>query len=78
MSTTKAQTNFFYLQNRYQGKFTPANLAFNSNLQEFAQRVSLIVGLETGGKLSPQAAYAQIEELRKLLKRSKEQLGIDN
>jgi hypothetical protein len=78
MNTTKFQTNFLYPQNRYQGKFTPANLAFNSNLQEFAQRVSLIVGLETGGKLSPQAAYVQIEELRELLQRSKEQLGIDN
>jgi hypothetical protein len=78
MSITKISTNFLCPQNRYRGKFTPANLAFNSNLQEFAQRVSLIVGLETGGKLSPQAAYAQIEELRELLKRSKEKLGIDN
>jgi hypothetical protein len=63
--------------NSYWGKFTPANLAFNANLQEFAQKVSLIVSLETGGKLSPQAAYAQIEALRETLHRSKEQLGID-
>ena len=31
--------------------------------QEFAQQVSFVVGLETGGKLSPQAAYEQIEAL---------------
>jgi hypothetical protein len=63
---------------RYWGKFTPANLAFNANLQEFSHRVSLIVALETGGKLSPQAAYEQIEELRTILYRSKQQLGIES
>jgi hypothetical protein len=63
---------------RYWGKFTPANLAFNANLQEFSHQVSLIVALETGGKLSPQAAYAQIEELRTMLYRSKQQLGIES
>ena len=62
---------------RYWGKFTPANLAFNANLQEFSRQVSLIVALETGGKLSPQAAYEQIEALRTILSRSKQQLGIE-
>ena len=63
---------------RYQGEFTPANLAFNANLQEFAQRVSFIVALETGGKLSALAAYEQIESLREVLNKSKKQLGITN
>lgn len=58
---TKA--DFFCPRARYQGQFTPENLAFNALLQEFAQRVNLIVALETGGKLSPQAAYEQIEAL---------------
>ncbi len=70
------QSNLLCARSRYHGNFTPANLAFNANLQEFAERVSLIVGLETGGKLSPQAAYDQIETLRKILDRSKSQLGI--
>jgi hypothetical protein len=60
----------------YQGDFTPANLVFNANLQEFSQRVSLIVALETGGKLSALDAYEQIESLRKVLDKSKKQLGI--
>jgi hypothetical protein len=63
---------------RYWGKFTPANLAFNANLQEFSHQVSLIVALETGGKLSPQAAHAQIEALCSILSHSKQQLGIES
>ncbi len=59
------------------GEFTPENLVFNANLQKFSQRISLIVGLETGGKLSPQAAYEKIEELWKILQRSQEQLKIE-
>ncbi len=37
---------------KYYGKFTPENLAFNANLQEFAQRVSYLCGLESNGKIS--------------------------
>ncbi len=73
-----AQSNLLCAFARYQGKFTPANLVFNANLQEFAQKVSYIVALETGGKLSAQAAYEQIESLREALKKSKMQLGINN
>ena len=71
-----SQINIYSPISRYWGEFTPANLAFNANLQEFSHQVSLIVALETGGKLSPQAAYAQIEALRTILSRSKQQLGI--
>jgi hypothetical protein len=49
---------------------------FNANLQEFAQRVSLISGLQTNGKLSPEESYQQIHRLWKQLKRSKKELGI--
>ncbi|NEN88723.1 MAG: hypothetical protein F6K48_07245 [Okeania sp. SIO3H1] len=68
--------DFLYPRSRYQGDFTPKNLVFNSNLQEFAQRVSIICGLETGGKISPEEAYEQIKELWKQLKNSKKNLGI--
>lgn len=68
--------DFLYPRSRYHGDFTPENLLFNANLQEFAQRVSLICGLETGGKVSPEEAYEQIRGLWKQLKNSKKNLGI--
>ena len=68
--------DFLYPRSPYHGDFTPENLAFNANLQEFAQRVSLICGLETGGKISPEEAYYQVKALWKQLKKSKQNLGI--
>jgi len=65
---------FLYPHGRYFGKFTPQNLAFNANLQEFAQRVALICGLETGGKITSDEAYEQIKQLWAQLKTSKKQL----
>ena len=63
-------------QSRYYGKFTPENLMFNANLQEFAHRVSIICALETGGKLSSQEAHSQIAELWQQLDQSKQKLAI--
>lgn len=65
---------FFYPRARYQGEFTPEQLAFNANLQEFAQRVGLVCALETGGKLESLEAYHRIKDLWKELKLSKDQL----
>ncbi|MDX2096828.1 MAG: hypothetical protein SFW36_03560 [Leptolyngbyaceae cyanobacterium bins.59] len=65
---------FFYPVARYYGEFTPEHLAFNANLQEFAQRVSLICNLETGGKISSDEAYETIKNLWHDLKESKKQL----
>jgi len=59
---------------RYYGEFTPANLAFNANLQEFANRIGIICNLETGGKLTPEEAYVQVRQLWKALKDSKKAL----
>jgi len=59
---------------RYRGKFSPAQLAFNANLQEFASQVSIICGLETGGKISSEEAYEQIKKIWHDLKWSKQQL----
>lgn len=70
------KNNFLYPRSSYRGKFTPENLAFNANLQEFAQRVSYISALETGGKLPPEQAYAQVESLWQELQLSKKALGI--
>jgi len=67
---------FLYHNSRYHGQVKPENLVFNSNLQEFTQKVSYICSLETAGKLTPEEAYRQIKGLWKDLKRSKKQLGI--
>ncbi len=67
----KSKDQYLYPRSRYRGEFTPENLAFNANLQEFAQRVSFICSLETGGKVDPDAAYEQIKELWHQLKTSK-------
>jgi hypothetical protein len=67
---------FLFPLSRYRGEVKPENLVFNANLQEFAQRVSLISGLESNGKLSPGEAYEQIESLWSQLQRSKQHLGI--
>ncbi len=70
----KQLDNFLTPKNKYQGEFTPQNLAFNANLQEFAQRVSLICSLETGGKVSSSKAYDDIKKMWKELKASKKNL----
>jgi hypothetical protein len=61
---------------RFQGEFTPQNLAFDSNLQEFAQRVAYICGLESAGKITPNDAHAQIRDLYEELARTHRGLGI--
>lgn len=68
--------DFLHPRSRYHGEFTPENLAFNANLQEFAQRVSYVCALETGGKIPPGEAYKQIRHLWKSLKKSKKSLEI--
>ncbi|MEH1929383.1 DUF7219 family protein [Nostoc sp.] len=70
------KNNFIYPRSRYYGKFQPENLVFNTNLQEFAQKISYITCLETGGKLSSEEAYQQIRVLWKQLKHSKKELAI--
>lgn len=67
---------FLYPRGRYYGQVKPENLVFNANLQKFAQQIGYIVSLQTGGKLSPEEAYQQIEALWQQLKLSKKQLRI--
>ena len=63
--------NFLYPYNSYRGQVKPENLVFNSNLQEFAHKVSYICNLQTGGKIPSKRAYKQIERLWKELKQSR-------
>jgi hypothetical protein len=64
---------FLFPVSKYYGKFTPGNLAFNANLQEFTQRVGYICALESGGKISSEEAYQQIKDLWHELKLSKKE-----
>jgi len=75
-SNSQDKNNFLYPRSRYYGKFQPENLMFNANLQEFAQKITYITCLQTGGKLSTEEAYEQIRVLWKQLKHSKKELAI--
>jgi hypothetical protein len=70
-------SDFIHVNNHFYGEFTPTNLVFDSNLQEFSRRVGFICALENGGKLSPQSAFSQIEGLWEVLESSAHNLGID-
>ena len=76
MANNKTKDDFLYPHSSYHGKVQPENLVFNANLQEFAQKISYVCNLETGGKLAPEEAYKQIKSLWKELKRSKKALKI--
>ena len=75
---SRDKESFLYPRSRYYGKFKINNLAFNANLQEFAQKVGYITNLQTSGKISSQKAYKQIQVLWKQLKRSKKELDIND
>ena len=71
-----SKEDFLYPRSRYYGQVKPENLVFNANLQEFAQRISYICGLETSGKIQPEEAYEQVKSLWKELKNSNRELKI--
>lgn len=59
----------------YRGSdWSPQRLVFHQNLETFAERVGLIVGLQANGKLSQEQAYARIRKLWKALRSSKSSL----
>ncbi|TVQ45527.1 MAG: hypothetical protein EA365_07620 [Gloeocapsa sp. DLM2.Bin57] len=78
MTDNFAKKNFLYPKANYRGGFSPENLVFNANLQEFAQKVVFICNLETNGKISTNEAYHEIKQLWKKLKQSKKELNINN
>jgi len=53
---------------------SPEEIIFDANLQEFASRIGIICGLESGGKIPPQEAYKRIKKLWKDLRDSKRNL----
>jgi hypothetical protein len=59
----KEKDKFLNPISRFRGEFSPQNIAFDANLQEFTNRISLICSLETGGKITPVEAYNQIKKL---------------
>jgi hypothetical protein len=75
---SSSKDDFLFPRSKYWGEFTPKRLAFNANLQEFAQRVSFVCNLETGGKMSGHEAYDEIKRLWKELKASKASLLDDS
>lgn len=70
MEKFNSKDHFLYPRASYKGFFTPENLVFNANLQEFAMRVSFIAGLHTGGKMTSTEAYEKINQLWKDLNSS--------
>ena len=59
----------------FHGKdWTPQRAAFHQNLEQFADRIGLIVGLQANGKISQEEAYEQIQSHWKTLKTSKNDL----
>jgi hypothetical protein len=82
-STADDQANPFTLEVKspmeshsgYRGDdWTPQRLLFHQNLETFAERVGLIVGLQANGKISQEDAYAKIKQIWKDLKQSKDLL----
>ncbi|MEL7079391.1 MAG: hypothetical protein AAFY50_16975 [Cyanobacteria bacterium J06648_1] len=68
------KAEFLHPLGNYHGEFTPQNLAFNANLQQFAQQVMYLCGLEANGKIKPEDAYDEIRKFWKQLKHSKQEL----
>ena len=54
--------------------WTPERLVFHQNLESFAERVGLVVGLQSNGKISQEQAYAEIRKIWRHLKDSKDEL----
>jgi hypothetical protein len=59
----------------YRGEdWSPDRLMFHQNLESFAERVGLIVGLQANGKLNQEQAYDEIRLIWKQLKQSRDEL----
>ena len=55
----------------YRGNdWSPERVAFHQNLEQFADRVGLVVGLQGNGKISQEVAYDEIKKLWTLLRSS--------
>ena len=63
----------------YRGEdWSPERLAFHQNLETFADRIGVIVGLQANGKIGQDQAFAEIRSLWSKLKASSKDLLIDS
>ncbi len=59
----------------YRGEdWSPERLVFHQNLEQFAERVGLIVALQGNGKISQEEAFDEIRQIWKQLQTSRESL----
>jgi hypothetical protein len=59
----------------YRGSnWSPERLAFHQNLETFADRIGLIVGLQANGKIDQKQAFEEIRILWSQLKASSKEL----
>jgi hypothetical protein len=59
----------------YRGSnWSPERLAFHQNLETFADRIGLIVGLQANGKIDQEQAFEEIRKLWSQLKASSKEL----
>lgn len=70
------QTSFLYPHTRFRGQFSPQNLIFNANFQEFAQKVNYLCALHTNGKCSTEQVYTELRHLWEQIEQSSDELGI--
>ncbi len=54
--------------------WTPGRLVFHQNLEQFAERVGLIVALQGNGKISQEEAFDEIRLIWRQLQNSRESL----
>jgi hypothetical protein len=63
----------------YRGSnWSPERLAFHQNLETFADRIGLIVGLQANGKIGQDQAFEEIRKLWSQLKASSKELLSDH
>lgn len=70
--------SFLYPYNRFRGQFTPQNLVFNVNLQEFAKKVEYLCALHTNGKLSNEHIYRELKLLWNQLEQNGGEVRIED
>jgi hypothetical protein len=59
----------------YRGEdWSPERLVFHQNLEQFAERVGLIVGLQGNGKITQEEAYDEIRQIWQQLQSSRDNL----
>jgi hypothetical protein len=69
-------SEFIYPRASYGGSGSPELREFDQQLQEFAQRVGYIAGLETGGKMTPEESYRALQSLWNNLSETSRSLGV--